>query len=122
VLVYDGSLVSSVVSKTVSYPYIEASKEYAFSIQSKNCGYYSTVTSLNVYSASVPSALDEAAVVASFDSITAMTVQWEDPPSNGGFSLESFEVYVDNALHSSVGPSVNELQLTGLTLGTSYKV
>ena len=55
VLVYDGSLVSSVTKKTISTPYIEASKEYLFSIQAKNCGYYSDATTLNAYSASVPS-------------------------------------------------------------------
>jgi hypothetical protein len=108
-LVYDGSLISSVTEKTITSPYIEESKEYVFTIQSKNCGYYSDGSSLNIYSASVPSAFASAAEVSSFDSTTAMTVSWEDPPSNGGFSVESYSVYVDNTLDSTVDASLNQL-------------
>jgi hypothetical protein len=51
-----------------------------------------------------------------------MTISWNSPPSNGGFPIESYEVYVDNTLHTSVDPSLTSLQLTGLTLGTEYKI
>lgn len=74
ILVYDGSLVSSVTQKSISAPYIEASKEYVFSIESKNCGYYSDPITLNAFSASVPSTILTPASVLSFDSTTAMTI------------------------------------------------
>lgn len=107
VLVYDGSLISSVTSKTVSSPYIEASQEYKFTLQAKNCGYFSDGATLTTYSASVPSKIENEAKVASYDSTTAMTVEWEDSPSNGGFAIENYLVYVDNNLQATLDASIN---------------
>ena len=51
-----------------------------------------------------------------------MTIAWEDPAYSGGFSVLTFKVYVDNNFWADLDPSKNTLQLTGLLLGTQYKV
>lgn len=63
VLVYDGSLISTVTSKTIVKPYISSSKEYAITLQAKNCGYYSAGVVLHAYSASAPSQIQEPVIV-----------------------------------------------------------
>lgn len=51
-----------------------------------------------------------------------MTISWDDPSYSGGLSVLEFKVYVDNNLWESLDPSKNTLLLTGLVLGTQYKV
>lgn len=51
-----------------------------------------------------------------------MTIGWDDPPSSGGFPVLSAHIYVDNSLWASEDASKNTYQMTGLTLGTDYKI
>ena len=51
-----------------------------------------------------------------------MTVKWQAPNYNGGFSITSVKVYVDNVELVELNQSLNYYQMTGLTLGNSYKV
>lgn len=51
-----------------------------------------------------------------------MSIDWLEPLSHGGFPIESFKVYVDNSVFSTLDPAENNVVLTGLTLGTTYKV
>ena len=101
-LIYDGSLMSSVTKYTVTSPFIGSSKEYKFLVQSKNCGYYSAGVTLNAQSGSVPSRITPAPTVQTYDSATDLTVTWSPPSSNGGFTIEDFNIYLDNVLHDTV--------------------
>jgi hypothetical protein len=51
-----------------------------------------------------------------------MTVGWQSPLFNGGFSIRSFKLWVDNALLIEQDPTLNFYQLTGLTLGQTLKL
>lgn len=75
-----------------------------------------------VTSGAEPEALTEAPFVSSYDSPTAMTVKWAAPSYDGGFTITSVKVYVDNSELVELNQSLNYYQMTGLTLGTSYKV
>jgi hypothetical protein len=120
---YDGVRSTSTTTATLSYPTIRPSRYYKLLLQAKNCGeVLSPGQALTVASASVPTAM-ATPTLASYDSATSMTVAWEDPAYSGGFSVLEFRLYVDNGLHTAgIDPSKNTLQLTGLTLGTEYKL
>ena len=51
-----------------------------------------------------------------------MTIKWSAPASNGGFAIQSYNLYVNNALSQTLDPAVFEFQMTGLTLGLTYKL
>lgn len=52
-----------------------------------------------------------------------MTIEWREPPNNGGFPVLYYKLYVNNAL---LDPRVEATEktylMTSLTLGTSYKI
>lgn len=58
----------------------------------------------------------------SYDTQSSMTVKWETPSVNGGFPVESYNLYVDNSVEVQLDPSLNTYQLTGLSLGTTLKL
>ena len=120
---YNGLRSSSTTAATLAYPTIRPSRYYKLLLQAKNCGQVlSTGAALTVASASSPSRIVAAPRLLSYDSPSSMTIGWQDPVDSGGFSALSFRVYVDNALWAELDPSKNTLQLTGLVLGTQYKV
>ena len=122
-VVYDGIRSSSTTSLTLSYPTVTPSRYYKLLLQAKNCGQVlSTGVALTVASASTPLTIVDAPVIVSYDDPTSMTIGWEDPPSSGGFPVLNAHIYVDNTLWASVDASKNTYQMTGLTLGTDYKV
>ena len=51
-----------------------------------------------------------------------MTVTWEAPAYDGGFPVTKHILYVDNTPLVELNPSLNWYQLTGLDLGTPYKL
>jgi hypothetical protein len=57
-----------------------------------------------------------------FDSSTTLSITWNPPVYNGGFALKNFYIYVNNVLTDTVDPSEYTYQLTGLTLGSTYKI
>lgn len=106
-IVYNGITLSTTTQFTIAYPNIQPSKYYKFLLQSKNCGQYSSGVYLTVASGSVPATISAAPTVKSFDSSTAMTVQWIAPSSNGGFAVTSYKVYINNSPTYSVSPAYN---------------
>lgn len=51
-----------------------------------------------------------------------MTISWVSPLQNGGFALNAYKIYSNNAVVSTILPNLLTYQLTGLTLGTTYKL
>jgi len=52
-----------------------------------------------------------------------MSVEWKQPPTNGGFPILHYKLYVNNALlDGNVKATEKTYVLTTLTLGTGYKV
>ena len=120
---YDGTRSSTTTAITLRYPTIRPGRYYKLLLQTANCGQVlSTGTALTAASASAPSQIVKAPQLQSYDSAASMTIAWDDPAYSGGFSVLAFKVYVDNNLWEELDPSKNTLQLTGLDLGTQYKV
>ena len=81
------------------------------------------VSKVCVASASAPGQISAVPELLSYDTSTSITIGWSDPPYSGGFSVLVFNVYVDNSLWGTpLDASKNTLQITGLTLGTHYKI
>ena len=52
-----------------------------------------------------------------------MTIEWREPPNNGGFFVLYYKIYVNNAiLDGHVEATEKTYLMTALTLGTSYKI
>jgi hypothetical protein len=52
-----------------------------------------------------------------------MSIEWNQPPYNGGFAVLHYKLYVNNALRDDkVDATEKTYVLTGLTLGTNYKI
>lgn len=60
--------------------------------------------------------------VLTFDSATAMTIGWQAPLRDGGFSVTKYTLYRDSVELVNLDPSRNFFQLTDLELGKSYKL
>jgi hypothetical protein len=99
-------------------PQIQPSHIYKLMLQSKNCGLLSDGDSavLVVMAASMP-AQPGMPYVLSYDSATTMTVIWEQPESNGGHPVTSYNLYLDDNVLVSLNPSLNYYTLNSLTLG-----
>lgn len=87
-------------------------------MQSKNCGLLSDGDQavLTVAAASVPNAPGSPYVL-SYDSTTSVTVIWEQPTYDGGLSVTSYSLYVDDQVLVSLNPSLNYHTIDSLTLG-----
>ena len=119
---YNGQSKSAITRFVLTHPSISASKYYKVRVYSLNCSLQSAGITITVASGSVPEAPQSAPFVFSYDSTEAMTVKWTAPMYNGGFPITALKVYVDNNELTELNQSLNYLQMTGLTLGTSYKV
>jgi len=75
-VVYNGITLPTITRFTISNPEIRPSRTYRFLLEAKNCGRYSTGTTLIVRSGSVPSRIAVAPSVISYDSSTQMTISW----------------------------------------------
>ena len=104
-IVYNGITLATITRFTITSPDILPSRTYRFLLESKNCGRYSTGTTLLVRSGSVPSRIPAAPLVKSYDSSSAMTISWLPPASNGGYAILSYKIYVDNGLEDTVSPT-----------------
>lgn len=52
-----------------------------------------------------------------------MTIEWREPPNNGGFFVLYYKIYVNNAiLDGHVEATEKTYLMTALNLGTSYKI
>lgn len=52
-----------------------------------------------------------------------MTIEWREPPNNGGFFVLYYKIYVNNAiLDGRVEATEKTYLMTALNLGTSYKI
>ena len=52
-----------------------------------------------------------------------MTIEWKEPPNNGGFHVLHYKIYVNNALlDGDVEATEKTYLMTSLTLGTTYKI
>jgi len=52
-----------------------------------------------------------------------MTIEWKEPPYNGGFHVLYYKIYVNNALlNGRVEATEKTYLMTSLTLGSSYKI
>jgi hypothetical protein len=52
-----------------------------------------------------------------------MEIEWRAPPYDGGFVVLNYNLYVNNALYDgAIEANQNFYILTGLSLGTSYKL
>jgi hypothetical protein len=52
-----------------------------------------------------------------------MQIKWNEPPYDGGFVVLHYSIYVNNALYDgNIIPTQKTYVLTGLTLGSSYKL
>lgn len=85
-LIYNGIVLSSIMSYTISYPDIKPSTHYRLMLQAKNCGQFSTGTTLKVSSASKPSTIVQAPTIVSYGT-TSLSISWVPPESNGGFAV-----------------------------------
>lgn len=127
-IVYDGPKSSTTTSYTLRYPTIRASRYYKLLLQSKNCGeVLSPGRSLTVASASVPSQIERAPHVVSYDAPTLMTVGWANPPSGGGFEVLNYKIWLDNNVVATLEASKNTYEIktsehATLTLGKALKV
>lgn len=106
----------------VDRPAIRASKYYKVRVHAINCSLKSEGSTIVVTSGSRPEAPSAAPYVLSYDSTEAMTIKWQSTSYNGGFPITSVKLYVDNQELIELNQSVNFFQMTGLTLGNSYKV
>ena len=101
---------------------IKAGKYYKVRVHSVNCSLQSPGQTITVTSGVEPREPPIAPYVFSYDSNTAMTIKWQPPAYDGGFPITSMKVYVDNAELVELNQSKNFYQMTGLTLGNSYKL
>ena len=81
----------------LAYPTIKASKYYKVRVNAINCSLMSDGSTITVTSGSKPEAPSTTPYVLSYDSTEAMTIKWQANTYNGGFSITSVKVYVDNA-------------------------
>jgi len=121
-LAYDGVSRSTQTSFTISYPYIQPGLYYKLKLFSKNCGLFSDSTLLTVASGSVPAQPPKAPYILSYDSSSSMTVKWDCPKDDGGFSIRGYRLYVDDSVEVELDPSANVFQLNSLILGMSLKL
>jgi hypothetical protein len=124
-IVYNGVQQSTQTSLSLSYPTIRPGQKYKFFIQSKNCGLFSEGAYQTIASGKEPDQPPVAPDVLTYDSTTEMTIHWEAPSYDGGFSVEKYTLYVAGTptdLEADLNPSLNYLRLTGLVLGRSYKL
>jgi len=106
-------------------PNIRPSRYYKFKVQAKNCGRFSPGidSQLTVASASVPHKILRAPKLVAFESSSSMTIEWREPPNNGGFFVLYYKIYVNNAiLDGRVEATEKTYLMTALSLGTSYKI
>ncbi len=121
-IIFDGRTSAQITSYSVLRPTISSSKSYIFALQSKNCGYYSSNVTVTATAASVPSAPSGVAMTTAV-STTIARVGWNVPSSDGGLSISGYNVYVNNVAFASLtGTSTTTVDITGLTLGTTYKI
>lgn len=115
---FDGKVMSTQTSYTLRAPKIQPGHYYKLKMQSKNCGLLSDGDQavLTVAAASVPNAPGSPYVL-SYDSTTSVTVIWEQPTYDGGLSVTSYSLYVDDQVLVSLNPSLNYHTIDSLTLG-----
>ena len=71
----------------------------------------------------MPAKILKAPKLVAFESSTSMSIEWKQPPYNGGFPVLFYKLYVNNALlDGSVDATEKTYVLTALTLGTNYKI
>jgi len=71
----------------------------------------------------VPHKILKAPTLVAFESSSSMTIEWKEPPNNGGFSVLHYKLYVNNAvLDGLVAATEKTYLMTSLILGTSYKI
>lgn len=120
--IFDGRTSAHVTSYTVIRPTISSAKSYRFALQAVNCGYYSSNTTITATAAGVPNAPFGVNLQKTV-STTSAIIQWNVPMNNGGVPIISYKVYQDNAVVATIsGSSTTSYTLTGLTLGTTYKI
>jgi len=121
-LVYNGLRSPQISTVSLTQPTIKPSLYYKVLILAKNCGLFNSGVTLTAQSASIPSTPPAAPQVVSYDSAEELTVDWQSPIFDGGFSVTSYKLYVDNVEEVELDPSINWYQLSGLELGTTYKL
>ena len=78
---------------------------------------------LTVRSGSAPLKMSVKPSIVTYTSPDSVKIKFTPPSSNGGYSITSFKVYLDNSVSMSLQPiGPHEFTLSSLVTGTSYKI